>query len=112
MALSKHHEYDPISPSSLDEKDTGVPYSDHNSEDEPFLESRQPMRSSRLSTGLPWILCAVFAITSVVLASLLFLQTGRIGIGYINEFRKHTKHTYPCCRKLTFLSSRSCNNSP
>jgi hypothetical protein len=93
MATSKHHEYGPISPSSLDEKNTDVPYSDHNSEDEPFLEPRQPMRLSRLRTDLPWILCAIFATISAVLAVLLFRQTGRIGEGYINDFRKYIKYT-------------------
>jgi hypothetical protein len=95
MALSKH-EYDPIIPS---EKDADVPYSDQNSEDEPFLESRQPVRLSRLRTSLPWILCAVFATTSAFLAFLLFEQpTCKTGQGYVNDFSKGTKKIYTYCR--------------
>ncbi|KAH8802198.1 hypothetical protein F5882DRAFT_457212 [Hyaloscypha sp. PMI_1271] len=86
MPLSKH-QYDPISPPSLDGKDADAPYSDQNSEDEPFLETNQPARLSRLRCSLPWILCAVFATTSAVLAFLLFQQPrSKLGQGYINDF--------------------------
>lgn len=93
MPLSKHHQYDPISPPSLDGKDADAPYSDQNSEDEPFLETNQPVRLSRLRCSLPWILCAVFATTSAVLAFLLFQHPrSKLGQGYINDFSKPFKN--------------------
>jgi hypothetical protein len=93
MPSSKHHQYDPISPPSLDGKDADVPYSDQNSEDEPFLETRQPVQISRLRCSFPWILSAIFATTSAVLAFLLFQQPrSKLGQGYINDFSKSFKN--------------------
>jgi hypothetical protein len=93
MAPSNHHhQYDRISPSSLDDKDADGPYSDQNSEDEPFLELRLPGRISRLRSSLPWALCAVFAATSTILAVILFQQPRcKIGQEYINDFSKSIK---------------------
>jgi hypothetical protein len=88
MAPSKQHDYEPVSGLSFEDKEADVPYSDQNSEDEPFLEPKAPLRLSRIRSSLPWILCAVFATTSAVLTFLLFRQRGRIGEGYINDFRK------------------------
>jgi hypothetical protein len=103
MAPSKNHEYDPISPSSFGEKDVDTPYSDQNSEDEPFLEPRHFSQLSRLRLWLPWILFAVFAIISCVLAFLLFRQpTCKVGKGYINDFRKFTENFPICSLELTF----------
>jgi hypothetical protein len=103
MAPSKNHEYDPISPSSFGEKDVDTPYSDQNSEDEPFLEPRNFVQSPRLRIWLPWILCALFAIISGVLAFILFLQpTCNVGKGYINDFRKFTENFPICSLELTF----------
>ncbi|KAE9376628.1 hypothetical protein N431DRAFT_400882 [Stipitochalara longipes BDJ] len=87
MAPLKHHQYDPISPSSFGEKNVDVPYSDQNSEDEPFLETRQPAQLSSLRSSLPWLLCAVFATLSGVFAFLLVQQPScKVGKGYINDF--------------------------
>ena len=108
MAPTKHHQYDPISPSTFDEKDAESPYSDQNSEDEPFLEPRQPATSSRLRFWLPWILCAVFATTSGVLTFVIYQQqpcpTCEVGKGYINDFRKSTKNKSPFFLVLTLYS--------
>jgi hypothetical protein len=99
MAPPEQHDYEPVSGLSFEDKEVDVPYSDQNSEDEPFLESRAPLRLSRIKRSLPWILCAVFATTSAVLTFLLFRQKGRIGVGYINDFRKSFH-----ARKLTLAS--------
>jgi hypothetical protein len=99
MAPPEQHDYEPVSGLSFEDKEVDVPYSDQNSEDEPFLESRAPLRLSRIKRSLPWILCAVFATTSAVLTFLLFRQKGRIGEGYINDFRKSFH-----ARKLTLAS--------
>jgi hypothetical protein len=89
MAPSKHHAYDPVSPSAFEEKDAEAPYSDQNSEDEPFIESRLPIRESRLRTSLPWILCAVFATTSFILAVLLFQERRMAPLQpYKHDFRE------------------------
>ncbi len=88
MAPSIQHDYEPVSGLSFKDKDTDVPYSDQNSEDEPFLDSRGPLQLSKIKCSWPWILCVVFATTSAVLTFLLFGQKERIGEGYINDFCK------------------------
>ena len=104
MAPPEQHDYEPVNGLSFEDKEVDVPYSDQNSEDEPFLESRAPLRLSRIKLTLPWILCAVFATTSAVLTFFLFRQKGRIGVGYINDFRKsfHARNIH-LRAKLSFV---------
>lgn len=102
MASSKHHAYDPVSPTAFEEKDTETPYSDQNSEDEPFIESRLSKRGSRLRTQLPWLLCAFFATTTAVLAVLL-IQYRRMDSSRPDkyEFRKFYEIHMQISVKLT-----------
>jgi len=87
MARSEYHEYDPVG-QSFEGKDTEVPFSNPDSEDEPFLHSREPIRSPNLKWTLPWVLCALFATTSGILTFLLLHQTENLSDQhrYANDF--------------------------
>ena len=89
MARSEHHEYDSIG-QSYEEKDTEVLFSNPDSEDEPFLHSRELVRLSNLKWTFPWILCALFATSSGMLMFLLQQQKERVSSQqiYANDFSK------------------------
>ena len=115
MARSEYHEYDPVGHSS-EEKYTGLPFSNPDSEDQPFLHRREPVRSSNLKWTLPWILCALFATTSGILTFLLLHPRENLNSqrGYVNDFRKSivkTENINVCLSSTDSYCSRPCNNS-
>jgi hypothetical protein len=81
MPLPKH-EYNHIHP-LLEEKDTEAPYSEPESEDAPFLQAREPLELSKLTTTVPWILCITFGIASCILS--VFLFSARRELHYQNQ---------------------------